>query len=417
MEQNLKAIKETILAIGEVQSGKTSWMIKQTREKLNDDYDVTFVIGGTNNKLLNQTKKRFLQAFNNNESNIKFVDINQTIRSTIPNKSIIMVMKQQNQLKKMLELINNSDEKKILILDDESDYGGINISKKHKEKSLIHSLIQEINSSFLNGTFVSVTATPFANLISDNYINYSKIVLLKTYEGYVGSNAFLKNNNYQEIKYNNDIRTGKEKAYKVWNKIIKEHILRVLKSKLNYSRMLINIYLKKSSHNNIKNNIDLIFENYQKISLNDIFPQENFSDYERENIKEIISELKQNIFVFNGNNELNNISKIKKHSIIIGGIMVSRGYTFVNLITTVMLNKPNEISSSDVLLQKARWFGNRKDYLNNIKVYMDKKTIEAYKECDDLIQILKTNYADIELLKNELIKKESECKNIKLTSK
>jgi hypothetical protein len=72
------------------------------------------------------------------------------------------------------------------------------------------------------------------------------------------------------------------------------------------------------------------------------------------------------------------------NSIIIGGHLVSRGYTFEKLYTTVMFNEPKEKNAADTLLQRARWFGYRNEIINDLSVYISEKTLHSFEECLDL---------------------------------
>jgi hypothetical protein len=62
----------------------------------------------------------------------------------------------------------------------------------------------------------------------------------------------------------------------------------------------------------------------------------------------------KNIFLLNSDNENEFQSGKCKFSIIIGGTMISRGFTFKYLNTELILNAPDENIAIDTLLQRAR---------------------------------------------------------------
>ena len=53
-------------------------------------------------------------------------------------------------------------------------------------------------------------------------------------------------------------------------------------------------------------------------------------------------------------------SKKNGLNIIVGGSLVSRGFTFNNLLVEIILNSPEQKIPADTLLQRARWFGYRR---------------------------------------------------------
>jgi hypothetical protein len=196
--------KKTKLIVGQVQSGKTTYMIEQAIKALKEDFDAVIVMGGNTNLLLNQTNKRFKFEFKPEEFNL--INVTRTEHYFIPNgKTLIFSLKTKYSLEKLLELLKNSNPKKILFLDDESDYGGINIGTK-EEKSLIYSYLRQINNLIMNGEYFSITATPFADLLNDNAMNFDEIVVLPVNENYTGISYFNHANLYEVSKVDQQIR-------------------------------------------------------------------------------------------------------------------------------------------------------------------------------------------------------------------
>jgi hypothetical protein len=59
-------------------------------------------------------------------------------------------------------------DKKILIIDDESDFGSINIGKSENKSSVLYGSIEKIFNRFYNPKLLKVTATPYGNILNSN---------------------------------------------------------------------------------------------------------------------------------------------------------------------------------------------------------------------------------------------------------
>lgn len=362
-----QALKEKILVVGQVQSGKTRFMIEQSFEALRNNYDVAIILGGTNNNLLKQTQNRFNSEIIDRE--YVFFDSSDRRYKSIPKaKSLVVCLKGKTSLEKLINLIKNTvDDKRIIIFDDESDFGGINISTK-ESPSTINRLLMEIYELICNVSFISVTATPFADILSKSGNSFNRAHSLIPNEEYTGSKFFLENKN---------IYSETDESLTNLNKILIDHIKRIKDFGKPETQFLINNSLDTIDHLRISKNIySLLKYISENLKLNGL---------SKEHLK-IINELKENIFILN--KDSNSINFLNKHSIIVGGALVSRGYTFERLLTTLMLNSPKEKDSADTLLQRARWFGYRRkdDIYKYMKVYLPQKTFNALIECDKLIE-------------------------------
>ncbi len=400
---NESSDKSKSLVVGQVQSGKTAFMIEQSIEALSRDYDLAIILGGTNNNLLTQTQKRFKKSFKVGDYHV-FDSSDRHYGSVPKDKSVIVCLKGTESLRKLLSLLENSFLGKVIIFDDESDFGGIDVSSDG-EGSAIFNLINEIYNYIDNVTFVSVTATPFADILTNNS-RFDEAFALVPNKEYTGAKFFEESNIYEIIEV-------KEKSIEpqLLTDILEDHINRLISFGRGETQMLINSSMKTLSHIDFSVKVRTTLENF-KIAINSM----NFINIDK--AEEIIEELINNIFILNQENTNLNIES--KHSIIIGGALVSRGYTFRKLVTTVLLNEPSGKDSADTLLQRARWFGYRKEdqIYNYMKVYISKKTYDSLIECRKLTEII------YELIENKRstgeikdILNKTEYKNIKPTNK
>jgi hypothetical protein len=362
------------LIVGQVQSGKTRFMLEKAWESLNGDFDAVVLLGGGNNNLFNQTKSRFQDKFPRDVFLV--IDVKETEISEIRSKkTLIRSLKSIESMKKVLNLLENSTPKRIVILDDESDFGGINGGTKNSPTAIHNVLAKIFNLKQHYVELYSVTATPYADVLSNDHFEFIDIELLKTGEGYFGLKRFLDEKKYIVENVDKKINGTRVIPNDVWTRILFSHIKKILKGDLKISQLLLNIDLDEKTHESIKIEISNILRTtfLKNLSL--------FQGFNIDFVRAKIEELLTNIFILNMNNSDWNKNG---NSIIIGGHLVSRGYTFEKLYTTVMFNEPNEKNAADTLLQRARWFGYRNEIIDDLSVYMSEKTLHSFEECLDL---------------------------------
>lgn len=383
--------KEQILVVGNVQSGKTRYMLEKSLEALEGDYDCAIVLGGSNNSLVNQTSKRFNANFDT--SKYFLIDMAETPLERIPEgKTVITLIKAKDKLEKLEHLLNMYNGK-IIIFDDESDFGSIN--QGGDKRTTINRLIYEIFNNSDSCTLLSITATPFADILSDTV--FSNTEVLEPYDSYCGSSYFLENNLY-DVSIVDSIEDEIEAID--FAKILIDHIKRVkeyhsdhtFEKEFTGTQLLINNNLHSFQHEITRNEVLIALEQLKSLMTEDL---------------ELIEELYENTIIKNGEYKEAEIN-FNKNSIIIGGHLISRGFTFETLITTVMFNEPNKKHSADTLLQRARWFGNRSNYSKYMKVIISEKTLKALKECDWLL-----NKVYKSLKENSINKVSEQIKNYK----
>lgn len=441
LENNINLIfnndlKERVICIGEVQSGKTSNIIKAIIKAFELDYDGVIFFAGTNNVLKTQSNQRVEETLEGTGIQIIGSKEKFRIKQLLNSKSkfVINILKESKDLTEMFSCINSLslERKKILIIDDECDYGSINTSFKNNPK-LYHEKIEKLFLRIHNGKFLQVTATPFANILTtknfsenDEFKNHNgnpiKVVVLDRYSSYCGLKVFNKHNPYIVVKGNDDI--------KEINDAITMFILKSIDIKLDTNQsnkktqLLFNLSLDTSEHNDvykkviaylkrayefseyeINKEIERVLNEYKNSFKLNYFT--NIQIYKKEFryiVKKIIEE--QSVLVLNSKNEQDKNGFAKNDStyqLIIGGTMLSRGVTFSNLIIELMLNSPN-LNCVDVLLQRCRWFGNRKNRLNYINIILNQSLKNALYYSERYLNIFKPGIADLKTLRLQIKK-------------
>lgn len=390
-----QGIKKMLL-VGQVQSGKTNVIVGASALAMDNDYDIVIVFGGVNQLLLSQTFERLKKPFYTDEYNdLVIIDRNSLKQSaevdSLSNmaakyntKFIIITMKESKNVQNLLSFLKNlyMSSKKVLIIDDEADNASINVGIR-ENKSLIYAQIGNIFSMISIGAYIGVTATPYGNLISkkseDLYPDY--VYALIPSSEYTGLDFFdsIKSTVYEVVENTKqDFSWDKTIYYGVALFLVNSFIMNKITKKEHSHELLINIDLNIKSFVDIRqsvrrflkkvnariNNINAFYDIHElKIALKKWTDSGDWiKDYEVEFIDYLrysLKDINQKVMILA---DEDNFYESKKNglNIIVGGSLVSRGFTFNNLLVEIILNSPEQKIPADTLLQRARWFGYRR---------------------------------------------------------
>ncbi len=403
--------KENVLCIGQVQSGKTKNIENIIINGIKNEYCLIIVLAGITKILFTQTNNRLQNNINMEKTRFmdksRFDKIKINIESG--NNVIVNVLKTYKQLNDLFAYIDNINlvNKKVLIIDDECDFASVNISTENESK--IYSLISKLYNRIHSGKLLSFTGTPFANILSSNSeeLYPDRIVVLKHYNNYCGLHYFNNHDNYILIDFKKN-----DNPHILYHNIFLQWLIftsaGLLDDEYFKSELLINVEIENDKQelifNKIINEFDVIYKNIQnkeiiKKIVNSCEDKSIIEEYTvdliYEKIKEIIIYLYNNFencfILLNADNDGEKFkSGNKKFCIIVGGYMVSRGFTFEYLTTELFLNVPNESKVAvDTLLQRCRWFGNRKsnNRIKFLRIFMNKKVRDSLKEAESYLDL------------------------------
>lgn len=409
--------KKTGLIIGKVQSGKTTFFLSAIAMAFDNRFNIAIVFTGTKNNLKNQTYYRMKKNFNNeNFTKLKFLDSSDFLQDdkldieefskqinlniNTGNKIIIIGLKHYLHIESIQKILNEVDSNcDYLIIDDEGDQASLNNKVNKREKSATYQAFINLRNHLQRVTFISVTATPQANLFIDtyDYISPDFCVLIEPGDGYTGAKVFHDELESQLIKIIPDVdkedlidnrlpeslkeaimvfiigsaiglyRDGNSKFsmlvhpsssmkdHKNAEKIIKDH-LQNLKEIFTYDEEDALFHLEK---NLFKDTFEKMSQDFEyDCKFEDIFMQ----------ILEIIKMIY--IQVINSAEDYqNSLSSLYNYKIFIGGNMVERGLTIDSLSVTYITRHPKGKGNVDTVEQRARWFGYKQEYIDLCRVY------------------------------------------------
>ncbi len=407
-EQNLSKI----LCLGKVQSGKTAFFITTIALAFDNGYDIVYLIGGTKNTLRDQNLRRVKREFSNNEK-VKVFDLNQIDEEIVSEeitkgfKLIIVVLKntaEKSNLGLLDRISINNSTIPTLIIDDEGDEytpGAPKSKRRNIFSGKTHDLIVDIINNINCCTFMSVTATPQANLLLSTVdeISPDYIVLVEPGKDYTGGNAYhdtIDNTHVVMINDSDDFTYSIPDSFEdcFYFFIFACCLQQARNKKHNYS-MLVHPSSLKRIHKMIREKIFDYFIDVKRMLLskdeiahrsyieNLKFQYDKYlNDYPELSISfdEIIKYLPvvlDNIEAIEFNSDSIKEESNSLYKIYVGGNMLGRGLTIENLIVTYIYRDAKE-SAIDTLYQRARWFGYKADYFDICKVYMTKNLMEKF---------------------------------------
>ena len=405
-----------ILCLGKVQCGKTSFFLGSIALAFDNGYDIAYVLGGTKLKLKKQNLGRIIESFDNNER-IKIFDVNsgfdEDIRKLISQnyKIILVILKnaaESTNLGKLKEFSETYRDIPSVIVDDEGDEftpGAEKAKKKNNKAGKTHDKIVDIISSFNICTFLSVTATPQANLLISTFdgVSPDRLVLVRPGNGYTGGHAFFDtsdNPHVVEIEDKDDFidsipSSFKEALYffifscalKRCGGDIKPFSMLVHPSSFNTIQDIVADRVKKFINFTIKPSIEdknsIAFDDLCesiKNSYETYIKDNRKCNYSLEEINEQLSDVVANLDIQTinyRNPDLGSEEDLPLYKIKVGGNMLGRGLTIDRLIVSYIYRDSKE-AQVDTMYQRCRWFGYKSRYFDVCKVYMTKELRDKF---------------------------------------
>ena len=432
--------KKTGLVIGKVQSGKTSNFITLLALAFDNGYNIAIVIGGNTLDLLEQNYTRLKDSFNCGDD--KLVVLNTATHSKIMNCEIIKGFLQQGK-KVILTCLKSPQEKtgkhmsqiysvfndvslaneNVIIIDDEGDQATLNTKKYSNSIDKISStykVASNIISKIKRNCYISVTATPQANLLIDTLdcLSPSFCQLIEPGDGYCGLSVFHGEQQdifIKEIEDNEDYLldndNGVPNNFKLaFAAFFVSNAVRICRGDNDFHRMLIHPSVRKFDHNIVKNKVDNLLRLWKertKLSENDPsyehfvkILKDAYDMYKQDGVELLtFNEILPTIFdcinkcpttiIFNSDEaNAKECSDLFKQAIFLGGNKLDRGITIDGLAITYICRRAKGVANVDNTEQRARWFGyknvdNGPNYIDICRVWATKSIKEDFSSIND----------------------------------
>lgn len=404
----------TGIIIGKVQSGKTSNFITLIAMAFDNGYNISIVLGGNKNILLEQNKQRIKDSFsvdpdklvvldtNTNKDIINEREIEKFVKRGV--KVIIVGLKHCKHINKITEVFTSSYLKNqfTLIIDDEGDQATLNTKKYSKTSafpSAIYKAVNNLRKKLEKHTFVSVTATPQANLLIDSFDILSPDFgyLVEPSPDYCGLADF--HSSINEDKYVCVIPDEEPSIFEI-NGLPKSYIIamamffvsngiRKYRGDFGTHAMLFHPSVQMTGHEIVRERVQALLDSWQqRVEITNDIAFEKLRKilmmaYERYKSSDtivpdyfelepfVINSIKNcsSVMVCNSYTDASENSKYYKTNIFVGGNMVERGLTIKGLAITYLIRRAKGKSNVDNTEQRARWFGYKRNYLDICRIF------------------------------------------------
>ena len=390
----------TGLALGYVQSGKTTSITALIAAAHDAGYKIIIGLVATNHILLKQNADRILERLGISEDGRKtwFTSVqdsesasNEELNRNLTERGrtiLMMVLKNKDQVDKLSKLLSGIDTSKYkaLVIDDEVDQVGLNNKIKKNMSSSIYDSILSLRKNLKGHLYVGYTATPYANLLltPDDTQAPDFVEVLTPGDGYTGGQRFFVeegDSTFRDIgaetlkRVPSKIPTNLELALATYLVGSAMMFCNELPESCEYTSMLINPHLENNVQEGYKSLLENHLQEWKQVvkdavsisQLPNVFttsykdllgtgvdiPNENhflnhlksgFSDYQ--------------IWLLNQTTEIRKVRwKEYKLHFLIGAAKLDRGFTVEGLTVTYMSRK--ESPQIDTMQQRSRAYGYR----------------------------------------------------------
>lgn len=415
--------QKTGLVIGKVQSGKTSNFISITALAFDNNYDIVIVLGGTKKPLVKQNRDRIKEYFATTKDVLVLdtTDFKDQLTAQkmhqfckMNKKVVIVALKHPSQINYIADSIFCDfvlREKPTLIIDDEGDEASLNTLVKKGKKSPTYEAIENLKDRLERHCFLSITATPQANLLIDtlDVLSPDFGVLVDPGKGYCGLDVYHSDNTFTRRIPDNETSLLDDGIPKSFIDAISMFFVacaifknRGMKPGDKLS-MLIHPSQLKADHEIVFKKVEALINDLCQKSENkgDIAyaPLKKillaaYREYERTGVEGLLpfdmleDDIIQAMMVcglhkINGDSVPKGADDIYDYNIYVGGTMLGRGLTLKGLAITYIIRTAKGVSTADTVQQRARWFGYKMRYLDLCRIFAVGKIIKEFREIRD----------------------------------
>ena len=427
---NKGEFKKTGIVIGKVQSGKTSNFIALLALAFDNGYNLAVVIGGNTTELLTQNVDRIKKSFNVGVNKLKVLHSKDNHNEITPekikgfidngNKVLIVTLKSpqtktQKHMTRVSQLFDDPTlaNETTIIIDDEGDQATLNAkvysndADLDKKVSQTYKVAIDIKNKIRRHCFISITATPQANILikTSDKLSPDFGQLIEPGNGYCGLSVFHGDEQDKYVKVIPDDEDtlldsdgGVPKSfYQAISAFYVSNAIRLSRGDNGIHSMLIHPSVKKFDHAMVQKKVDQLLSMWRKIIklgkedvsyIYDLRPLliEAYDMYLKEiSLNKTFDELEDTILnciktssdalVFNSD-QINSSSTADLYTtrIYLGGTILDRGITIKGLTITYIIRRAKGYQNVDNTEQRARWFGYKhvpyySDYIDVCRIW------------------------------------------------
>ena len=423
---------DTILALGYVQSGKTTSITALCAAAADQDFQVIIAILGSTLLLRDQNRTRVEDYLGLEENNYRWVSITEfnqkrtakEVSNWLGRDRVILipVLKNPSVINKVSLILGdiNLSGSKCLVIDDEADQASLNTQTNNSGESSTFAAIKNLRSKLPEHLYVQYTATPYAPLLlkPTDPLMPKDVEFLIPGKGYTGGREFFVEHSEKVIR---TIPSSDEQNART---PVSELPASLESALANYFVGAAHLYgLDKNNapvsmliHSTFKNDLQeryrfLIDRFVEKLKIKENLESgafaelikferlrlyklgiEQISDIDFWNLIEFVIK-ETTIWLVNSATEIKKVKwNLAPFHILIGGNKLDRGFTVEGLTVTYM-NRPAS-EQIDTIEQRARAFGYRTNLLPYCQFFATAKTIKTLRGIVHTEDDLRANLRD-----------------------
>jgi len=421
---NSELAGNTGLALGYVQSGKTTTITALLAKAADAGYRILITFLGSTNILLTQNAGRIENSLGIGEKGERrdyqwFAMQNPSGRSSAKELAdfvakdrtiLISVLKHAGRIDALAEVLQKAKVSHIatLIVDDEADQASLNTEISDDLESKTYSAIGKLRAAQPNHLYVQFTATPYAPLLlhPSDHLSPNFVTFLHPGKGYTGGREFFVD--YAERVIRPIPMLDEQPAKSLPTELPKSLIAALanflLGSSILLEKNLGNAPISMLVHSTQKNDVQAryhylierqlrkwreLFDSASKLEeIPGVFQDElkHLVDAGAETlpVEKLIPALKQVLmesktWLLNSTTSIKNINwNVTPIHILVGGNKLDRGFTVEGLTVTYMNRPPSD--QVDTLEQRARAFGYRGELLPYCQFFATPRTLKLLRE-------------------------------------
>lgn len=361
---------------------------------------------------------------------------------------LIPILKHQTHIENVRKIFEEASIKHlmqnetVLIIDDEADQASLNGYGRYnsrnddevEKESRIYSEILALRAVLPGNSYIQYTATPQANILigMQDLLSPRSHTLLNPGEGYVGGKLYFGKGKHHDLYNGRLIKTipdnevlikGKQEPRRLPTSLRDALLLHVISTAIvvkylkvedvYFLSMMVHIDQTRKWSKKYKLWIDQELERWSTyLSKPDGYDAKEYlyRDFERifplatefyepgeitfDKIKPFISDIINDKKVYLVNTDKDAETKIEWDScamhILVGAQMLDRGFTIENLATTYMPRYSQNVTNSDTIQQRCRFFGYKMPYIKSCRVFLPLISQRFYMEYVDMEEELRS---------------------------
>ena len=431
---------KTGIIIGKVQSGKTSNFISTLALAFDNGYKIAVVLGGNKLNLTQQNTDRIISAFNvdanklvvlDTKANSSLINADSIKQFVSRGKQVIIVgLKHPSHINNIKSIFENTvlSVYPTIVVDDEGDQATLNTKSYKKKMSSTYAAVLELLNCINKSCFLSITATPQANILIDTCDMLSPDFGELVYPGYaycgleefhgVNQDKYCKVIKEDEVPLIGDEGTPASLYYALADFFVGGAIRRYRGDNKNHA-MLIHPSARVTEQKIVAKKVDNILKQWktqasiklggiEDVSCKTLRQQlvDSYNRFKKDGVQvpdfvqlekyclDMIVDCSE-VLQCNSDENASENAKFWSTNIFVGGNMVERGITIKGLAVTYITRRAKGTSNVDNTEQRARWFGYKKDFLDVCRIWMPERIKEDFSKIlehdDDLWSTIETN--------------------------